>query len=107
MELLATDNRVRSLLIVGTPPVPLQPESLADAFHQSETMELTGKRDFTDADAVAYGSAMMGGSEFLSQELLDSLKRTDGRRRCSSGAIPISCDPCPCRLSESGSGSRN
>ncbi|MGA3308230.1 MAG: alpha/beta hydrolase [Xanthobacteraceae bacterium] len=81
LELLATDNRVRSLLIVGTPPVPLQPDSLADAFHRSEIMDLTGKRDFTEAEALAYGSAMMGGSQLLSRELLESLKRTDGNAR--------------------------
>jgi pimeloyl-ACP methyl ester carboxylesterase len=81
LELLAADNRVRSLLIVGTPPVPLQASSLADAFRDSPVMGLTGQRDFTDADAVAYGSAMMGGSQFLSRELLDSVKRTDGNAR--------------------------
>ena len=81
LELLATDRRVRSLLIFGAPPVPLRPQSLGEAFHESEVMGLTGKRDFSESDAFAYGCAIMGGEQFLTSEMLRHVKRTDGRAR--------------------------
>jgi pimeloyl-ACP methyl ester carboxylesterase len=81
LELLATDERVRSLLIVGTPPVRPCVDSLHQAFYADEDMELAGKREFTDIDALAYGTSMMGGTEYLAPPLLASIKRTDGHAR--------------------------
>lgn len=81
LELLATDKRVRSLLIVGTPPVPMKPESLGEAFHQTESMTLASKPVFTNADAVTFATAFMGGAHLLTLEVLNAAKRTDGRAR--------------------------
>jgi pimeloyl-ACP methyl ester carboxylesterase len=81
LELLATDRRVRSLLIVGTPPVPLKPESIDAAFYPTDSLGLAGKPDYSDADAVAFGTAFMGGAQLLPLEFLNAVKRTDGRAR--------------------------
>ena len=81
LELLATDRRIRSLLIVGTPPGRPSAEAIQEAFHPSDGMLLAGKPEFTDADAMAYGSAMMGGAAYLDPYLLACVKRTDGNAR--------------------------
>jgi pimeloyl-ACP methyl ester carboxylesterase len=81
LELLATDPRIRSLLIVGTPPGRPSAEAMQQAFHASADMQLAAKADFTDADARAYGTAMMGGPEHLTDDLLACVKRTDGNAR--------------------------
>jgi pimeloyl-ACP methyl ester carboxylesterase len=81
LELLGTEPRVRSLLIVGTPPVRLCVEALHEAFYADDDMQLAGKADFTEADALTYGSAMMGGRRRLTSELLRHIRRTDGNAR--------------------------
>jgi len=81
LELLGTEPRVRSLLIVGTPPVRLCVEALHEAFYADDDMQLAGKADFTEADALAYGSAMMGGRRRLTSALLRHVRRTDGNAR--------------------------
>jgi pimeloyl-ACP methyl ester carboxylesterase len=81
LELFATDPRVRSLLIVGTPPGRPSAEAIQQAFHASADMQLAGKASFTNADALAYGTAMMGGSAHLTAQLLACIKRTDGKAR--------------------------
>jgi len=80
LELLATEPRVRSLLVVGTPPVSLGEVALA-AFLPGEDMHLAGKAEFSEAEALNYGTAMMGGREFLTPELLTAIRRTDGSAR--------------------------
>jgi pimeloyl-ACP methyl ester carboxylesterase len=81
LELLASEARVRSLLIVGTPPVRPCVEALHEAFYADDDMQLAGKAEFTRADALAYGSAMMGGPRRLAPGLLRNLRRTDGNAR--------------------------
>jgi pimeloyl-ACP methyl ester carboxylesterase len=81
LELLATDTRVHSLLIVGTPPARPCAEALSEVFHASGCMQLAGKDHFSEADAVTYGSAMMGGPEHLTPQLLANIRRTDGNAR--------------------------
>jgi pimeloyl-ACP methyl ester carboxylesterase len=81
LELLATDQRIRSLLIVGAPPGRPSAEAVQQAFHASDDMQLAGKASFTEADAMAYGTAMMGGAGCLTAHLLDCVKRTDGNAR--------------------------
>jgi pimeloyl-ACP methyl ester carboxylesterase len=81
LQLFATDERIRSLLVVGTPPARPAPEALEQAFYTSDDMQLAGKDKFTPADAVAYGTAMMGGRKFLSSELLQNIRRADGNAR--------------------------
>jgi pimeloyl-ACP methyl ester carboxylesterase len=81
LELLGTEPRVRSLLIVGAPPVRPCVEALHEAFYADDDMQLAGKAEFTEADALAYGSAMMGGRRRLTPELLRHIRRTDGNAR--------------------------
>jgi pimeloyl-ACP methyl ester carboxylesterase len=81
LQLLATDDRVQSLLIVGTPPVPLRAESLQCAFRASADMDLASKGQFSNDDALAYGKAIMGGRKPLNSELLASIVRTDRNAR--------------------------
>ena len=81
LELLGTEPRVRSLLIVGTPPVRLCVEALHEAFYADDDMQLAGQAEFTSADALAYGSAMMGGRRRLTAQLLAHIRRTDGNAR--------------------------
>lgn len=81
LELLATEPRVRSLLIVGTPPVRMCVDALHEAFYTDDQMLLAGKADFSESDAVRYGTAMMGGREYLTPQLLSFIRRTDGNAR--------------------------
>jgi len=52
LQLLATDARVNSLLVVGTPPVPVCAKSLHQAFYASADMDLAGKPNFSHDDAL-------------------------------------------------------
>ena len=54
---------------------------MEQAFYASADMQFAAKGVFTDADARAYGSAMMGGPEHLTDDLLACVKRTDGNAR--------------------------
>lgn len=81
LELLGTETRVHSLLIVGTPPVRMCADALHEAFYPGDDMLLAGKEDFTDADALAYGTSMMGGPQHLTFQALHDIRRTDGRAR--------------------------
>ncbi|MGE4166574.1 MAG: alpha/beta fold hydrolase, partial [Xanthobacteraceae bacterium] len=49
LELLGTEPRVRSLLIVGTPPITPSVEALHSAFYVDDNMQLAGKSRFTVA----------------------------------------------------------
>jgi pimeloyl-ACP methyl ester carboxylesterase len=81
LELLATDPRIRSLLIVGTPPGRPSAEAMRQAFFASNDMQLAAQATFTDSDAIAYATAMMGGAAELTQHLVACAKRTDGNAR--------------------------
>ncbi|MDA7948763.1 MAG: alpha/beta hydrolase [Hyphomicrobiaceae bacterium] len=81
LEMLATDQRVNKLLIVGTPPVRPSPKALSEGFHTSDEMQLVGKQRFTRDDACTYASQMLGGAHFLSPVLLKNTIRTDGNAR--------------------------
>jgi len=81
LELLATDPRVHSLLIVGTPPARPCAEALSQVFYTSDCMQLAGMGHFSETDAVTYGVAMMGGREYLTPHLLANIRRADGNAR--------------------------
>jgi len=81
LELLATDRRVRSLLITGTPPIAPGPACVEVAFLASPAMALTGKRRLSAREAVTYGVCMMGGRSYLAPHLLAAIRRTDGAAR--------------------------
>ena len=81
MQLLATDSRIQSLMILGAPPARPGTAALEAAFHTSSTMQLTGKRHFPEAEALAYSANMLGGERWVSPGLLAAVQRTDGDAR--------------------------
>jgi pimeloyl-ACP methyl ester carboxylesterase len=79
IEMMARLPRLRGLLLSGTPPIPKNPEALAEAFLPNPAMGLAAKADFTEEEARAYCSAVYGESTEAFQ--LDAIDRTDGRAR--------------------------
>lgn len=82
LEMIGRGFPLAGVMISGTPPITASVECLMQAFNIDPSAEnLTAKRDFTDADALAYAthtSAVDGG---LDGHLLAMVKRTDGRAR--------------------------
>lgn len=73
---------VAGVMISGTPPVKPELESLMAGFNIDPSAEnLTGKRDFTDDDALAYATHTSGVGGTVDPHLLAMCKRTDGRAR--------------------------
>jgi pimeloyl-ACP methyl ester carboxylesterase len=81
LELLGSEPRLNSLLIVGTPPARPSPDALQAAFKRSDSMGLTGKREFTQEDVTAYATKMLGGEKWVAPHLLSAVRRTDGEAR--------------------------
>jgi pimeloyl-ACP methyl ester carboxylesterase len=81
LEMLATDRRVRSLLITGRPPIDPGPNVVEQAFLPSAAMSLTGKRDLSPRQVQIYGECLVGGKPYLTSGILRALRRTDGRAR--------------------------
>jgi len=81
LELLATDRRVRSLLITGTPPIDPGPNVVEQAFLPSAAMSLTGKRNLSRRQVQIYGECLVGGKAYLTSGILRTLRRTDGGAR--------------------------
>lgn len=81
IEMLAQSDRVRALLISGTPPVSNNPADFALAFLPSEHMGLTGQEVFTEAEAEAYARTTCGDTATYEAFLGDAVRRTDGRAR--------------------------
>ena len=83
LELLATDSRIRSLLISGTPPARPCAGAVERVFYSSESLGFASRCELSDADIVNYARAMMGGQAILTPELLQDIRRTDGwARQC-------------------------
>jgi len=81
LELLATEKRVRSLMITGTPPIKPGPNVVEEAFLSSPAMGLTGKRVLTRNEVLTYGTCMVGSRRFLNNHLVSAIRRTDGNAR--------------------------
>ncbi|MBR0911480.1 alpha/beta fold hydrolase [Bradyrhizobium japonicum] len=81
LEMWSTLKAVRSLLITGTPPVRLSPDGAAEGFLPSATMDLAGKACFSEADVLAYGSAMLGTDIDRTSHLACCIARTHGEAR--------------------------
>jgi len=81
LELLATDDRVSSLVIVGAPPARLSPRALGEAFYPTPTMMLAGKASLSTSEARAYAAAMLGDTALVRPHFERSLLRTDGKAR--------------------------
>ena len=81
IELWYLDERARSLLITGTPPVHLSPAGAARAFRESPVMHLAGTREFRSQEVIDYGSAMTGMRINLCSDLGRAISRADGEAR--------------------------
>ena len=81
LELAATDPRVRSVLVTGTPPVRPSHEALREAFADTADMGLASKERFTRADAAAYAGAMLDCPGEAPETMIDAAERADGRAR--------------------------
>src|SRR3546814_16059073 len=81
IEMTALSPAPRALVITGTPPAPKSPDALAMCFKPTPHMALTGQRDFTDAEALAYARAGAGDDVTEGAFIYRSVRRTDGRAR--------------------------
>jgi pimeloyl-ACP methyl ester carboxylesterase len=79
LELLGCEPKIIGVMIVGTPPVAMRADCVAQAFLASERMNLAFKPHFTRDEARAYADAMMGIS--VSDSFVDVVERTDGNAR--------------------------
>ena len=82
LEMIGRGTAVAGLMITGTPPVAPSVESFMSAFNiDPEAENLTAKRDFSDAEAMAYALHTGGIGGQVDPHLLAMVKRTDGRAR--------------------------
>lgn len=82
LELIGRGFDAKGIMISGTPPVKAELESLMAGFNIDPTAEnLTGKRDFTEEDALGYATHTSGVNGVVDPHLLEMCKRTDGRAR--------------------------
>jgi pimeloyl-ACP methyl ester carboxylesterase len=82
LEAVGWGQAVRGLAICGTPPVRPAMDDLLAAFNLDPAAEnLTAKRDFTEADALAYALHTGGVDGQVDPHLLAMVRRTDGRAR--------------------------
>lgn len=72
---------VSAVMIVGTPPIPLDLAVMGAAFKPSPVMGLTGKEDFSDDEALLYAQHTCAVGGVVDPQLLAMCKRADGRFR--------------------------
>lgn len=84
LECLARDreeSRISSAFVISAPPGKPSQEAFEAAFATNATTLLAGKAEFNSTDAENYAAAMLGGSHYVTPELLQAVLRTDGRAR--------------------------
>jgi pimeloyl-ACP methyl ester carboxylesterase len=82
LEMIGCGFGAAGVMISGTPPVRADLECLMAGFNIDPAAEnLTGKRDFTEEDALAYATATSAVNGVLDPHFLAMCKRTDGRSR--------------------------
>ena len=81
IEMMATLDRMRGLMISGTPPVKMGEEAVAAGFLPSEHMHLAGQNEFSEAEIDAYSRATCGINAPFEPFLRDAVARTDGQAR--------------------------
>lgn len=82
LELIGRGFPARGVMISGTPPVKAEMESLLAGFNIDPAAEnLTGKRDFTEDDVLAYTTHTSAVNGVVDPHLLAMCRRTDGRAR--------------------------
>jgi pimeloyl-ACP methyl ester carboxylesterase len=72
---------VAALMIVGTPPIPLDLSVMAAAFKPSPVMALTGKEQFSQEEAALYAQHTSAVGGVVDAHLLAMCQRADGRLR--------------------------
>lgn len=72
---------VSALMIVGTPPIPLDLSAMGAAFKPSPVMGLTGKENFSEEEALLYAQHTSAVNGAVDPHLLAMCKRADGRFR--------------------------
>ena len=77
IDLLARSNRIKGLLIAGTPPV--RNGGMAEGFNTSPRFGLAGRAELSDADVADFARAMLG--EPVPPFLPWAIRRTDRRFR--------------------------
>lgn len=82
LEMVGAGFDATGVMISGTPPVKADLECLMQGFNIDPAAEnLTGKRDFTEADALAYATHTSSVNGVLDPAFLALCRRTDGRAR--------------------------
>ncbi|MGB3500369.1 MAG: alpha/beta hydrolase [Mesorhizobium sp.] len=82
LEMVGRGADLAGVMISGTPPVKAELESLMAGFNIDPTAEnLTGKRDFTDEDVIAYATHTSAVDGIVEPHVLHMVRRTDGRAR--------------------------
>lgn len=79
LELMARWPGCTAVWITGTPPAGAN--DLADAFLQSEHMQLTFKPEFSDAEARTFAQDAVGSRVPLESWMFEACRRADGRFR--------------------------
>jgi pimeloyl-ACP methyl ester carboxylesterase len=83
LELLATDPRLRALMIIGAPPARPSADVLGRVFFNSQGLNFASRQELTEDDMATYAAAMLGGPKFVSRAALQDIRRTDGlARKC-------------------------
>lgn len=82
LEMIGRGFDARGVMISGTPPIHASLEAAMRAFNIDPNAEnLTGKRDFSEADAHAYATHTSAVDGEVDAHLLAMCRRTDGRAR--------------------------
>ena len=82
LELLGREPAlVKALMIVGTPPIPLDLAVMGAAFKPSPVMGLTGKELFSAEEAALYAQHTSAVQGVVDPHLLAMCQRADGRFR--------------------------
>ena len=80
VQLLAQHpERVAGLMLMGAPPIGRGPLAMLRGFHASWDMLLASKENFTPNDVQRYAKLCYG--THTTPDLLDAVRRTDGRAR--------------------------
>lgn len=81
LELMAHEPRLLGVAITGAPPFAKSQESIGEAFLPTPHMQLTGKPEFTDEDAMNYARATTTADVNRDDFRYRAARRTDGRAR--------------------------
>lgn len=82
LEMVGRNTELAGVMISGTPPIKPDFECLMAGFNIDPDAEnLTGKRDFTDADAITYATHTSATADGLDPHLHAMCRRTDGLAR--------------------------